>query len=132
MPAPCSSSVRSVMWKRSSRWRSRTSRPGRTAFRKRGSHLRIAQNLANAGGQACPAFLFFSELFAAERRKRIEARLSIFLSHAPFSAHPTSLLHAMQRRIQRSLFNAQELIGNKMDMGGNGVAVHTLLSGECF
>src|SRR5262245_39172917 len=103
MPASCSSSMRSLTWKRSSRSRSRSMRAGRMAFRRRPSHLRIAENLANPRRQPYPAFLFFAELFAAERRERIEARLTILLSHAPFGADPTGLLHAMQRRIERAL-----------------------------
>src|SRR5215469_4012910 len=132
MPASCSSSMRSVTWKRSSRSRSRSRRPGRMALRSRPSHLRIAQNLANARRQPYPAFLFFGELFAAERRERIEARLAILLGHAPFRAYPTGLLHAMQRRVERALLDTQQLIGNKMDVGGNGVAEHALLPAQCF
>src|SRR5215472_2214856 len=127
MPASCNSSIRSVTWKYSSRSRSRSRRPGRIALRKRPNHLCIAQNLADARRKPQPAFLFFSELLAAERRERIEARLAIRLGHSPFGAHPTGLLHAMQRRVERSLLDAQQLIGNGVDVGGNGVAMHALL-----
>src|SRR5215469_12236709 len=132
MPASSSSSISSVTWKPSSRSRSRSRRPGRMALRSRPSHLRIAQNLSNARRQAFPAFLFVGELLAAERRERIEARLAILLCHAPFGAYPTGLLHAMQCRVERPLLDPQELIGNSMDVGGNGVAVHRLLPGQGF
>src|SRR3954454_22463471 len=124
MPASCSSSMRSVRWKRSSRSKSRSRRPGRPAFRRRPSHLRISENLGDARREPLPAFLFFSELFTAEGRERIEACLAVFPGRAPFGAYPTDLLHAMQRRVERSLLDAQQLIGNGMDPGGDAVAVH--------
>src|SRR5690349_5170353 len=132
MPEPCSSSVRSVTWKCSSRSRSRSRRPGRMALSSRASHLRIAQNLADARGQPCPVLLFFGELFAAELGERIEARVAILLGDAPVGAHPTRLFEAMQGRVERPLLDAQQLVGNGVDVGGDGVPVHTLLAGQRF
>src|ERR1041385_6953778 len=120
--------MRSATWNPNPRWGSRSSTPGRIALRSLPNHLRIAQNLANARSQPLPGLLFFGELFSAGHRQRIEARLAILLGHAPFRAHPTGLLHTMQRRVERSLFDAQQLVGNGVDVGSDGVAVHGLLA----
>src|SRR5689334_7269000 len=130
MPESCSSSMRSAMWKRSSRSTSRSMRRGRMTLCNRLSHLGMAQYLSHARGQANPAFFFLGKLFAAARCERIKARLSVLLGHTPLSPHPTCLLHAMQRGIERSLLDAQQLIGNLVNVGGNGVAVHALLTGQ--
>src|SRR5262249_42927722 len=99
------------MWKRSSRFRSRSRLLGRMALRSRTSHLRIAQHFANARPQPYPACFFFGELLAAERCERIEARLAILFGDSPFGADPAGLLHAMQRRVERPLLDAQQLVG---------------------
>src|SRR5215471_15000305 len=132
MPAACSSSMRSLTWKRNSRSRSRSMRPGRMAFRSRPSHLRIAENLADTRRQPYPAFLLPGELSATERSERIEARLAILPGRAPFGAHPPGLLHTMQRRVERALLDAQQLIGHGVDVGSDGVAVHVLLVRQRF
>src|ERR1700689_5449395 len=53
-----------------------------------------------------PALLFLHELLPALGGYRVEARLPVLLGDAPFGPHPTLLLHAVQRRVERTLFHA--------------------------
>src|SRR6185437_892018 len=70
-----------------------------------------------------PARLLFGELAAAGGGDGVEARLPVLLGGAPAAADPARLLHTVQRRIQRSLFDAQAIGGSALDVLGDRVPV---------
>src|SRR4051794_31129236 len=114
MPPASSSSARSAMWNRNSRSRSRSRRPGRKTFQRRlcqaiDFSLRVADHASHAFGEARPALFFQSELLPALSGDGVEARLAVFFGGAPIGADPAFLLHAVERGVERALFDAQQL-----------------------
>ena len=66
------------------------------------------------------------ELLAAGPGQRVEARAPIVLGRAPVGGDPALMLEAVERRIERALLDAQQIVGNLLDTLGNRPAVHRL------
>ena len=64
------------------------------------------------------------KLFAALGSQPIEARASIVFAQAPFGGDPAFLFHAMKRGIEGAFFNAQDVIGDALDVEGYAPAMH--------
>src|ERR1700709_517267 len=90
----------------------------------------VPQNAAHALGETGPALLLLRELFAAGGGERIETGLPVLFRGAPFGAHPAVLLHAVERRIERALLDAEQLGRGLLNVRGDGVAVHLALRFE--
>src|SRR4029453_6070908 len=68
--------------------------------------LRESQRPADSGRELGPASLFILELPAAGRRNRVEAGFPPGLGLPPLCPQPFLVRHALQRRIERALFDA--------------------------
>src|SRR6185437_9865303 len=90
----------------------------------------VAEHTPHAFGEARPAFLFGGELLAALRRDGVEARIAILFRHSPRGAHPASLLHAVQGRVERALFDTEQVGRRLLNARGDGVAVERTARGE--
>src|SRR5262249_37447091 len=130
-PSASNSSARSFTWNASSRSRSLCSRACRNRFQNRLRHA-ISHYALHALGESLPTFLFIEKLLFAFGGQRVEAGLAIFLGSSPFGAHPALLFHAVKGRVERPLFHSQQLVGNAVDMGGDGVAVHAPGGGQAL
>ena len=73
----------------------------------------------NAGGEALPLGDFGVELFASGPGQRIEAGAPVVLGCAPFGRNPALVLEAVQRRVERALLDAQQIIRNLLDALGD-------------
>src|SRR4051794_36150149 len=76
------------------------------------SSLRLRQHPPHPFRQSPPALLLGVELPPPFRSNRIESRLPILFRLPPLPPNPTVLLHSVQRRIERSLLNPQQLVRN--------------------
>src|SRR5688572_15268843 len=90
----------------------------------------VAEDAADALGETRPALLLLGELASAERGQRVEAGLPVLVGDAPLRAHPPILLHAVEGGIERTLLDAEQVVGDALDVRGDGVAVHPSLGGE--
>ena len=64
------------------------------------------------------------KLSASGSRQSIVLRPAIVFGHAPLGGDPRALFHAMERGVQRAVFNAQLVVGCLADPFRDGVAVH--------
>src|SRR5580698_11503478 len=92
----------------------------------------VAQNGANALHQLVKAFLRDIELAASLRSELVIFRAAVGLGHCPFRSDPAALLHAVQRRVKRALFHAQQLTRGALDVEDNAVAVQRSILCESF
>ena len=79
-----------------------------------------------------PTRFFELELLSPRRRDRVELRFAILLGRAPLRAEPSVLRHAMQRRVERSFFDAQQVRRHALDVRRDRVPVHAPLRIECL
>src|SRR5262245_15478421 len=82
-----------------------------------------SEDSAHAVDESRPAFTLARELLASLDGELVIPRLSILLGGPPCGTQPAVLLHTMQRRIQRSLFDAEKLRGHIVDSRHDRVAM---------
>jgi hypothetical protein len=86
------------------------------------------KNFANRFGQAVPLGFFFSQTFLPDSSETVDSRTPIVVGGTPFSGDPTRLLHAMKRRVKRSLLYAQCVISDLLNARGDAVPVSWLMT----
>ena len=89
------------------------------------------KNSGDGLGQAGPVLFFLCKLLPAGGGEAIVARAAIVLGNAPLRGDPAILLHAVQRRVERTFLDSQDVIRNPLDMQGDAVAMHRAL-GQSF
>src|SRR5712692_8138022 len=72
--------------------------------------LRKPQDFSDGLSQAVPLRFLFSQPFPTGSRKAIDPCPSTVVGELPFGRDPAGLFHAMKRRIERPLFDAQSVI----------------------
>src|SRR5207249_10685677 len=92
--------------------------------------LRQSNDALDSLGEPRPALLLARELPASAGGERIESGFAVLLADAPCGPDPARLLHPVERRVERSLFDSQEIGGDALDVRRDGVAVHALLRGQ--
>src|SRR5688500_7301302 len=126
------------MWNSISRSMSRWRPAGRMVFASRrsqditNSSLDVTQDAAHTFGEARPAVFLAGELLTTPGGERVEPRLAILLRRAPLGFEPTLLFHAMQCRVERPFFDAQQIARDALHVRRNRVSVHTPVRGECL
>src|SRR6478609_4059551 len=88
---------------------------------------RISQHARYTCTQPRPTRLLDLELPPPRRRDRIELRLAVLLRRSPLRFEPPVLRHPMQRGIERSLLDAQEIRGHTLNMRRDRIAVQRTL-----
>ena len=88
--------------------------------------LTKAEHQAHCIGDPTPVFTLFGELLPAKVGDPVEAGAAVVLAQAPRGANPAVLLHAVQRRVERSLFDPQNFVRDPLDVEGDALAVHRL------
>src|SRR5262245_40542606 len=82
-----------------------------------------AEHLTDRFGQAVPLLLFICEVAFAGPRQSIQARTPVVLRNVPLGLDPACVLHAVKRRIERALFDAEDVSRDGADVRGDAVAV---------
>src|ERR1700722_6840188 len=67
---------------------------------------------------------FDGDLLAAGRGQLVIARAAVSGGDAPLCGHPALDEHALQRRVQRTLFDLQNVVGDALNGVGDLIAVH--------
>jgi hypothetical protein len=75
---------------------------------------------------AAPIVAFFGEFFAAEGSELVEAGAAVVFADAPFGLDPAVLLHAMEGGIEGTFFDAEDVVGDALDVQGDSPAMHGL------
>ena len=88
--------------------------------------LNETQNFTDRFSQTAPLGFFFTQPFLPGTSESVESRTPIVLSGPPFGVDPARLLHAMKGGVQRSLFNAQCVIGDLLNARGDAVPMPRL------
>jgi hypothetical protein len=70
-----------------------------------------------------PRALGEGELLTAGGSEGVELGATIGFGEGPFGAHPLVLIHAVEGRIERALFDAEEVAGDALDVEDDAVAV---------
>src|SRR5687768_14499768 len=134
-PSLVSSSARASRWNRISSSRSRSRRLRRATLARResqdtGASLCVLQGPEHGRIHGEPAFLLQLEPPATVRRDLVRASAAVVLGDRPLRLDPARFFHAVERRIERSLFDAQLVAGDLLDAHGDGVTVQRAPSGE--
>ena len=86
----------------------------------------LASDQVDAGRQPLPLRQLGLDLLPAGPRQRVEPGPAVGLGGAPLRRDPALMLEPVQRRIERPLLDAQQLVGNLLDALGDRPAVHRL------
>src|SRR3974390_785088 len=76
-----------------------------------------------------PPRLFHSQLLLAGGSQFVDAGASPILLVDPFGANPAGLLHAVQGGVEGALPHAENLVGNALNGGHDGVAMQAGTAG---
>src|SRR5688572_31155323 len=76
--------------------------------------LERAQHARDGAGQSQPPVELGLRRAAALPRERVELGVAVVLGGAPFSLDQALFFHAIERRIERTLFHVQRIIGELM------------------
>jgi hypothetical protein len=68
--------------------------------------------------------LFRGQLSAARCRQAVELYAPVRGGQAPLGRDPAESFDAMESGVQRALLNAQDVIGDLLDVTRDGIAVH--------
>src|SRR5262249_7518427 len=85
-----------------------------------GSHcespfLSSLQNLGDRPGESFPVRGLDAELFAPRASEVVVLGAAIVFRSAPLGLDPTLLLHSVERRVERSFFDLQNVFGQLLD-----------------
>src|SRR6266568_6681405 len=81
------------------------------------------ENSSYGGGEPPPLGRLSDELFAAGRGQRVEASFAIVFGGAPLGCDPAASLQALERGIERAVFDQQLLVGRLLDRPRDALAV---------
>src|SRR5215831_3678794 len=82
-----------------------------------------AENTGYPLHHALPTLFFVGELLASGRRETVVLGAPLVLRGTPLRSDPSRMLNAMQSGVERSLFNAQQILGDPLDVQRDTVAV---------
>src|SRR4051812_42247147 len=94
-----------------------------SSFRPTRGHLGC-DGLAHGSSEALPTGDLFAELTPAVRREVVELGAAIVLRDSPSRLDPAFARHAIERRVERTLLDAKDVLGCGLDPAGDPVAVH--------
>src|SRR5260370_14390373 len=86
--------------------------------------LTRAQHPVDYGGHASPTFRFFLELLASGAGQGIKPSPAVAFRNAPLGGNPARLVKAQQPRIECSLVQLQQILGDLLDAQGDAEAMH--------
>ena len=100
--------------------------------RQPGHHLLLGplQNMADSGRYGAPTGLLCSEALASGGSDLVEARPALVFGSHPSRFDPAGLFHAMEGGIERTFFDAQDVLGHGLNPGGDAVAVKRSTPGK--
>src|SRR5882724_1991810 len=90
------------------------------------------QNLVNCGGDFCPALLLIRQPLTSGGGELIHAGTLARFFLDPVALDPTLVLESMERRVKRTLLDAENVAGRFDDRGQDGVTMHWFAAGEDF
>src|SRR5580765_8274110 len=90
------------------------------------SHLLKAHERGDGARETVPVSGFDLELLAAGARERIELRAAIVLARPPLGAHPAFLLELVQRRVEGSVADLEDVGGQLLESLPDRPPVHRL------
>ena len=85
--------------------------------------LRKTQNFADRFKQPAPLGFLLTQTFLPGSRETVDPRSPLVLGDPPFGGDPSRLLHAMKRRVQRSLLDAQGVVRYLLNPRGDAVSM---------
>src|SRR5262249_4456113 len=89
------------------------------------------QNKRDRTTNPFPKHSFLAQLLTTHSRQRVELRSPVIVRLTPCGADPAFFLHAIERRIKRTFFHYERLLGALLDALRDGVAMHRS-TGECL
>src|SRR5262249_40042485 len=119
------SSIASAMCASNSSSISRLTRPARSELVNFESHdiSSHPEDAIDGGGDGLPSGFFLLQLGAAGSRDFVDSGAAAVFFRDPLGTDPPGLLHAMQRGVERALFDTQNVAGPFLDRGHDRVAV---------
>src|SRR5579872_916739 len=80
----------------------------------------------DCGGNAVPVGRLFFELPPPQARQRIEFRATVVFARLPLRPDPTALFQLVQRRVERTVADAQHIAGNLLQTLADGPSIQGL------
>ena len=84
----------------------------------------------SSGRYGAPTGLLCSEALASGGSDLVEARPALVFGSHPSRFDPAGLFHAMEGGIERTFFDAQDVLGHGLNPGGDAVAVKRSTPGK--
>src|SRR5262249_35593700 len=81
------------------------------------------QNAANSSNHLLPAFCLRHQLLPAGRSQPVVLRFAIVLRRSPERRDPAAVLEPVKRRVERSMFDLQNIFGTSLDRMRDRVTV---------
>src|SRR4051812_29489611 len=88
--------------------------------------LFVVQHPSDRRVHAVERRALLTELFSARRGDGVVAGAPARRRLAPLRGRPSLLLYAIESRVERSLLDVKDFVGQPLDMLADGVAVHGL------
>src|SRR4051812_8365168 len=84
---------------------------------------RRTENACHGLHESVPAAALFCQVRPAGRSNAVVLGLPVVFGGAPEGSNQSTVLEAIQRRIERSVFDLEDFFGRLLDTMGDGVAV---------
>jgi hypothetical protein len=88
------------------------------------------ENARDSGGEGVPLVLLLPEPRPTESREAVELRPPVVLGRAPLRADPPAVLETVERRVQRTLVDLEDVRRALLDAHGDAPTVHGLVDLE--
>src|SRR5215467_6383970 len=90
----------------------------------------VAKHAIDGRRSAVPLLDLRAELLATFGRDTVIARAAIVLARAPLGADPPAAHHGLEGRVERTLIDVEDVLGDLAQLEGESPAVHGLLAQE--
>src|SRR5262249_22667873 len=92
-------------------------------FRTSSRPLRGTEHSHDRSGYSPPLPFLFHQLAAACAGQRVEARLAIVVGRAPLGRDEAPILETLERGVERSVIDDEDVVGLALDEAGDALAV---------